>query len=120
MEEFVKWLSDTYSIDLRIAYALFEKGVVVSPARHRSRPVTRELVDSADAVVAMTRAHRDALVRAFPDAGNKITTLMHWAGEDADVPDPFGNNVEVYLHCLETMIPAIEGLREAIRSANPR
>ena len=36
------------------SYALFEKGVVVSPARHRSRPVTRELVDSADAVVAMT------------------------------------------------------------------
>lgn len=105
-------------MDARAAYALFEKGVVAHANDHTSQPVTGRLVDWADAVVAMTRAHRNALVRAYPTSAPKVTTLLHWAGDDnADVPDPFGGDSEAYLDCLAIMLPGLDGLRVAILGA---
>ncbi len=95
------------------ARALAGRGLVVPPERHTSRPLTHELVDWADQIVAMTRAHRDTLARRYPAAGAKLSILREWSGEGGDVADPFGGGPSEYQACLETMIPALEAIRKA-------
>lgn len=55
------------------ARAAAERGLDLSD--HRSRPLTRDLVEHADLVVAMAGEHRDAIARAVPGAAERTFTL---------------------------------------------
>ena len=59
---------------------------------HRSRPVTREMLDRADLVVTMSHRHRDQLERlgVSPD---RICVL---AAETGGIADPYGGDLAVY------------------------
>lgn len=59
------------------AAILQEKGI--STDGMRSRRVNRELVDWADLVLTMTMGHKQMLIANFPDALDKIHTLVEYA-----------------------------------------
>src|SRR6266536_2873860 len=71
----------------------------VDGGRHRSQPVTRELVEAADAVYCMTRAQRDAVSAMAPQAAERTFCL----DPRADVPDPFGQPLEKYRACAKRL-----------------
>lgn len=77
---------------------------------HRARTLDAELIDWADLVVPMTRAHANQIRHTYPAAGEKTRTLLSFAGKKADVDDPIGGDSETYVRCLETMKPALEAL----------
>ena len=68
-------------------------------ATHKSRQLLPEYVQAADLVLAMTQAHKRAVLARVPEAGGKIHTLAEYAGYPEDVPDPFGSGPEVYEAC---------------------
>jgi protein-tyrosine-phosphatase len=70
--------------------ALRTLGVTHPP--HAARPLTPELVGSADLIYAMTRGHRDAILAAFPHAAAKT----HCIDPQGDVADPIGGPAEGY------------------------
>ena len=79
MEEFVKWLSDTYSIDLRIAYALFEKGIdneKVAQALFEPKP--ENLVHWS----GLPDIYR--ILQKIKDIVNSGSAVLVWGHEDAD------------------------------------
>lgn len=84
------------------AAALSELGIV--PPRHASRPVTADLIHSADAVYCMTRSHQQALLEMMPQAADKIRLL----DPEGEVEDPIGAGAAVYVRCAHR-------LRELIR-----
>ena len=65
-------------------------------AEHRSARVSPASVESADLVLTMTAAHREALLREWPQYGDRMLTLGEAAGVDVDVTDPFGGTVDDY------------------------
>lgn len=71
---------------------------------HRARLLTTELVNGADLILTMARHHR---VRALELGGNgKSYLLGEYAGEsgpDAEVPDPFGGDIEVYRQTFDEL-----------------
>ena len=69
---------------------------------HRARNVTQEMIEQADAVVALTGAHAMELMLRFPDAASRIGTLP------MDIPDPYGGSQEVYDACLASLWRCIE------------
>lgn len=71
------------------------ESVGAEPSRHRSQQVTRDMIDRASAVYAMTTTHRRALLSLAPDQSHKIH-LLDPAGKD--VADPIGRGAEVYRH----------------------
>lgn len=80
---------------------------------HRSTPLGPELVEWADRIVAMTRAHR----RVAADLGGEEKTALvtEFLPEDhpehgRDVEDPVGGDVERYREVLELLEEAVEGL----------
>ena len=74
-------------------------------ASHVSQPLTEQLVRNADLLLAMTRAHRDAILAQWPDAGGRVHLLMQ---SGADVPDPIGCPAEMYERCAAQLKAGIE------------
>jgi protein-tyrosine-phosphatase len=86
-----------------------EKGLDLSG--HRARLLTRELVEDSDLVFTMARHHR-ARVHELGGEG-RVHVLGEYAGrsgEDAEVGDPFGGDLDVY----RDTVAELEGLIAAV------
>ncbi len=71
---------------------------------HRSRPVTREMLQRADQVLVMTRSHLRSLARVeLP--GDCVPELL--APDGIDVDDPIGGPLESYAACAEQILASL-------------
>lgn len=86
-----------------------ERGLDLSG--HRARLLTREIVEDTDLILTMARHHR-ARVHELGGEG-RVSVLGEYAGrtgEEAEVGDPFGGDLEVYRDTcaeLETLITTV-------------
>lgn len=76
----------------REAQAALER-LGVNPGRHRSRGVTRDELQRADAIFTMTRSHLGALDAIDPVAARRAHLLDP---DGRDIPDPIGGPPSVY------------------------
>jgi len=72
-------------------------------SRHRSRPLSPELIASADAVFCMTERHAAQVRALVPSAGNKVKRL----DRRTDIPDPIGGGFEIYRQTAEHIADAV-------------
>jgi len=72
-------------------------------SRHRSRILTRELINEADVVFCMTDSHVAEARRIAPDQAGKIRRL----DPRGDVPDPVGGPIDVYRRSAERIRKAL-------------
>ena len=84
----------------------------IDATRHRARVLDRDIVEAADLVLGMTRAHVDAVADLVPAAIDKTFLLTEICpGTDpADIDDPFGCSVEYYRECLRTIESCFDGV----------
>lgn len=61
-------------------------------SRHRSRPLTVELIHQADMIFTMSRAHAAAVAALVPSASAKTVTL----NPAGDIEDPIGGELSLY------------------------
>jgi len=61
-------------------------------SRHRSRPLTVELIHQADRIYTMGRSHLQAVTALVPSASEKVAPL----DPDGDIDDPIGGDVSLY------------------------
>ncbi len=86
--------------------ALASRGIV--GVRHQARQVDAAMMAEADAVYALTRAHRDRLARLFAAHAAKIAVLREAAGlPGPDVDDPYGMPDSVYEECASRIDEAL-------------
>jgi protein-tyrosine phosphatase len=77
-------------------------------SRHESQPLGEKLVRHADLILALTNAHRQAIIRRWPEASARTAVLRMDRG---DIEDPIGGPVEMYTQCAEQIE---EALRERV------
>ena len=82
--------------------ALAEEGIDLS--QHRSRPLSPTLLQEADRVYTMTRAHLDAILAAAPWTRTPVERL----DPDADIEDPIGTDLPSYQSTAATIRQAVE------------
>ncbi|MBI2438938.1 MAG: low molecular weight protein arginine phosphatase [Lentisphaerae bacterium] len=89
---------------------LRERGINLRP--HRSRQVTKEMVDAATLIVVMTNEHLAELKRRFPEAQDRIYLLKSFcsSGDDRDIRDPLGGTAFVYRAVCNEIEAALPGL----------
>lgn len=75
---------------------LRDEGIDLSS--HRARLLTREMVESSDVVVAMTRLHWDTIRSIAPEADAEIVVLgeLDSGRVSPDIEDPIGGDRSVY------------------------
>lgn len=71
---------------------------------HRSRTLTRRLVEEADVIYTMGRSHLHAVLELAPDAEGRVRTLDPDGG---DVPDPIGMSPEVYVSTARRIVDMV-------------
>lgn len=86
----------------------------LSLGAHRSRQLGPEFVQAADVVLTMTAAHKRAVAGMLPAAADKVFTLTEYAGEEGDVADPFGGDVDRYEACAVELERLVEKVWEKI------
>lgn len=67
--------------------------------RHRSRPLTPELIHQADVIFTMGRSHAAAVTAMSPAAAGKVVPL----DAQADIEDPIGGDVSVYVNLAASL-----------------
>ena len=72
--------------------------------RHRSRPLTVELIHQADVIYTMGSGHAQAVRSLVPAAAAKVTTL----DPAGDVDDPIGSDLAVYRQLAGQLTTLIE------------
>ncbi|MDF2521319.1 MAG: low molecular weight protein arginine phosphatase [Clostridia bacterium] len=94
--------------------ALKEMGIDLSS--HRSRSVTREMIDKADLVLTMTRSHKAQLLALKPDAHEKVFTLAEYCSgqTDKDISDPFGGDLNTYIACRNEITDNLKKLLDKL------
>jgi protein-tyrosine-phosphatase len=79
---------------------------------HRSAGLTRTSLQEASAVFCMTESHR-ALINMYFELpeGYPIFLMREFMDEGTkELPDPYGQDMEVYRHCRDHMLEAIPSL----------
>ena len=66
---------------------------------HYSTALSAEMVQQADYIFAMTKAHRETILQLSPLAEPKVTLLL----DGEDVRDPMGSEEEEYERCAQTI-----------------
>jgi protein-tyrosine phosphatase len=77
---------------------------------HLSSTLTREMIDWASLVLAMTQSHKSLILSQYPGAAEKTFTLKEFAeqGPNLDVADPYGGNEQIYREAFTEIKESIE------------
>ena len=91
----------------------------VPPFVHKARLATREVLRSADLILAMTAEHRDYLAEHYPELAPRTRLFREAAGfGKQDVDDPMARPDAVYACCLAVIRETLEALlRSDFRTA---
>lgn len=81
---------------------------------HRSSALTRATIENASAIFCMTESHRALLNMYFEVPDRTSIFLMREFTTDGskELPDPFGQDIEVYRACRDRMKEALPSLVE--------
>jgi protein-tyrosine phosphatase len=95
-----KLLKDNYDIDISNRQAI---------------QLTEEMLMEADLVLTMTSHMRNVIVMNFPQFNEKVHSLREFVGNEGDVVDPFGGNIDVYSQTFEMIKEDILSLVDKIK-----
>jgi protein-tyrosine phosphatase len=80
------------------------KDLGIDLSRHRSRPLTVELINQADVIFTMGQSHVAAVAALVPSAVHKVQSL----DPQRDIDDPIGGDVELYRELARQLRALIE------------
>ena len=86
--------------------------------QHRAKRINPSLINQTDLILTMTSRHKAYLIGMYPEAAHKIHVLKEYAEggqlspESAQIPDPFGQPVEVYEECALQLEESLNKLVE--------
>lgn len=82
----------------------------------RSKMITEDLIDQADIILTMTKAHKDLLLLKFKGIENKVFLLNEFAfGLEEDITDPYGGNLEEYNKVRDEIYKAALSIIEQLK-----
>jgi protein-tyrosine-phosphatase len=112
------------------------KKVQLDLSRHKSQPLTAELIEQAFAIFGMTQSHIDLLRHHYADRADLPERIHLWRAfmgdppvyeadaergnllvddHEIEIPDPFGQNYAAYAACFDSMAEAIPSIIEYLR-----
>lgn len=88
------WAHDGQAASQNAVLAMQKRGLDIRS--HRSKTVSRYLLEMFDLILVMEPGHKEALQVEFPHLAERIYLLTEMVGEHLPVEDPFGASLEEY------------------------
>jgi protein-tyrosine-phosphatase len=107
---------DNAAPTLEAVEVMEEHGIDVSG--HRSRLLTKQMIEEADLVLTMETFHKEKIIQAYPqEADTKVFTLNEFVGDTRapEIFDPIGKPKEVYEECLLALKDRLRKLVELLK-----
>lgn len=97
------------------------KNVGIDLGHHSSRSINKDLIEQSFSIFAMTESHRMMIESHY---GQKLDNLylmreLMPAGASIEIPDPFGQSLNVYEACRDSMVEAIPSILNWLRNNYP-
>ena len=88
------------------------KKVKIDLGRHKSQPLTQDLIDRAFLILGMTQSHIDILNHYYEGLPERVHLFREFMGKGKtpEIPDPYGQNYAAYATCFDSMIEAIPSI----------
>lgn len=90
----------------------------ISLKEHRSRPVTRKLVEASDAIFVMDHQNESMLLMQYPDARNKVFLLGACIAKvplgKLEIADPYGGTTDEIRACLSCINDRVRELAKLL------
>ena len=88
------------------------KKIKLDLGRHKSQPLTQDLIDRAFLILGMTQSHIDILSHYYTGLPERLHLFREFMGkgETPEIPDPYGQNFAAYSTCFDSMVEAIPSL----------
>jgi len=91
--------------------AMRESGVDMSD--HRTTLLTPDMIDSADWIFTMTRAHRDSIIEFMPFCADRIQLLSK---DNDDIAEPGGREIARYRQCRDNLATCLLNVLTQVES----
>ena len=88
------------------------KKIKLDLGRHKSQPLTQDLIDRAFLILGMTQSHINVLNHYYTGLPERVHLFREFMSKDEtpEIPDPYGQNYGAYATCLDSMVEAIPSL----------
>lgn len=90
--------------------ALQEIGITVD--NHRAKQVTPELLDSVGLILTMSRHHKEQIMMMSNETNRdllgRVYLLTEFVGDQGDIMDCYGHDLNLYHKCVERLHDLIE------------
>jgi len=93
----------------------------ISLAEHRAKPLTGEMVDEADCLLAMDLQNKAELLTLYPDAQEKVYMLSAYAEgpwQYREIHDPYLGDLETTRFCCRQLQTCIRNLTASLFPAS--
>jgi len=96
---------------------LATKEIGIDISSHKSRLISNKLFEESDIILCMTQAHKD-MIMTYLGENEKTFTLAEFVGENGDIPDPFGGDLEQYIICRDSIATLLEKVAKRLNCEN--
>lgn len=106
-------------------YTLKNKGIDIKS--HKSRQLTKEIINSSDLILTMTNSHKNMILSIMPEHSKKVFTIKEYvyinngeelAGKNLDIADPYGLNYNDYEKCAEEIEKNLKDIIKVLNNKN--
>lgn len=92
-------------------------------SRHRATNIRDSKIEEMDLILCATTSHKQSVLFLYPDLQGKVYTMKEFAGldingQDMDIKDPWGYDLNVYYNCAQEIEESLEKIVEKIKQNN--
>lgn len=76
---------------------------------YKSKPINSNMVENADLILTMSISQKEHILSHYPNSVGKVYGLKEYAlGENKDIHDPYGKDLETYIKTRDEIYQAIK------------
>ena len=92
-------------------------------SNHRATNIRDSKIEEMDVILCATTSHKQNVLFLYPNLNGKVYTMKEYAGlddygENIDINDPWGYDLNVYYNCAKEIEECLEKIVEKIVNCN--
>ena len=93
----------------------------VNITSHKATNIRDSKIKEMDIILCATNSHKQNVLYLYPELKGKVYTMKEYAGidkdgQDLDIKDPWGYDLNVYKHCAKEIQECLEKIVEKLKN----